>query len=82
VKAHGEREKVPSPRPCKPRATRPCSSCFQEVGLEGGFFRTQIPEAKNDLDTTCCRGGAEKTDEKGGSKRPETYTGGSGNTIP
>jgi hypothetical protein len=41
-------------------------------------LRTQIyvSEAENDIDTTCRRGGAEKTTENGGSRRPKSYTGG------
>jgi hypothetical protein len=52
--------------------------------MEGGFSRTQIyvSEEENNLDTTSWHGGTEKTVEKGGSMRPETYTGGLRYTIP
>jgi hypothetical protein len=46
--------------------------------------RTQIyvPKAENNLDTKGWHGGAKKTAEKGGYKRPEAYTISSGNIIP
>jgi hypothetical protein len=75
---------MPSPRPCKPRSNETVFVVFPVSWPEMRvFFGTQIyvPKAENDLDTICWCGWAEKIAEKGASRRPEAYTGGSRNTI-
>jgi hypothetical protein len=75
---------MPSSRLCKPRSNETVFVVFPVSWPGMGFFGKQIyiPEAENDLDTTCWHEGAKKTVKMGASRRPEVYTGGLGNIIP
>jgi hypothetical protein len=74
---------TPSPRPYKPSSNDAVFMVFL-VGWPRKWVFWNInlcTEAKNDIDTKDWRGGAEKIAKKGGCRRHEAYTGGSGITI-
>jgi hypothetical protein len=75
---------TPSARPYKPRSNEAMFMAFPVRWPRRRVSGTQIyvSEVENDIDSTGWRGGAEKTAGKGGSRRPEAYTGGLRYTIP